>query len=222
MEIKENIEQVKKDIEKYSKNPEKVTLLVVTKYVGNEEVKQVLETGNNNLGENRVQVLEEKIEKFGTENVNWHFIGNLQRNKVKYIADYITMIHSVSSFRLAEEINKQATKKGRKIDILLEVNVSGEESKSGFSKKELKENIKEIEKMPNINIKGLMTMAPFIKEEKKIRRIFIELRELKNELNNEYLKNKILELSMGMSNDYRIALEEGATIIRLGSRIFKK
>lgn len=222
MKIRENIEQVKKDIEKYSKNPEKVTLLVVTKYVGNEEVEEVLGTGNNNLGENRVQVLEEKIEEFGTENVNWHFIGNLQRNKVKYIADYITMIQSVSSFRLAKEINKQGIKKDREIDILLEVNVSGEESKSGFSKKELKENIKEIEKMPNINIKGLMTMAPFIKEEEKIRKIFIELRELRDELNNGYLKNKILELSMGMSNDYKIALEEGATIIRLGSRIFKK
>jgi len=222
MEIKENIEQVKKDIEKYSKNPKKVTLLVVTKYVGNEEVKEVLESGNNNLGENRVQVLEEKIEKFGTENVNWHFIGNLQRNKVKYIADYITMIHSVSSFRLAEEINKQAIKKGRIIDILLEVNISGEESKSGFSIDELKEKIKKIEKMPNINIKGLMTMAPYLNEEEKIRKVFIGLRELRDELNDGYLENKILELSMGMSNDYKIALEEGATIIRLGSQIFKK
>ena len=156
------------------------------------------------------------------DKIRWNFIGNLQKNKVKYIADYISMIHSVNKFSLAEEIDKRAEKVGRVLDVLLEINLSGEESKEGYELEDFYRELPEIMKLKNINIKGLMTMAPNVDDEDKIRASFRKLREIKDELNKNYFQGSLTELSMGMSDDYKIALEEGATIIRIGSGLYKE
>lgn len=223
-DIAKNILDIKEDIEKYSPNPERVKLVAVTKYVGHEEMEGAYHGGNPVFGENRVQVIKDKKEYFdGTdmkEGIEWHFIGNLQKNKVKYIIDYIDMVHSVNKLSLAQELDKRAEKAGRRLDILLEVNVSGEESKEGYTVDNLYKELEELCKLTNLNFKGLMTMAPYSEDEEMIRGVFRRLRELKDRLNSEYFDNSMTELSMGMTNDYRIALEEGATIIRIGSKIF--
>lgn len=224
MKIKENILELKDDIKKYSPNPEKVLLLPTTKYVDALGVLEVVKAGCKVVGENRVQALEEKREilnSLGEGDIKWHFIGNLQKNKVKYIASYIDMIHSVNKVSLAKEIDKRAKQNNRRIDVLLEVNISNEESKEGYSIKRLYEELPDLLKLENINICGLMTMAPFTYEEKEIRKVFSDLLKLKDQLNKTYFNDKLVELSMGMTNDYKIALFEGATILRVGSKIFK-
>jgi len=224
MKIKENILELKNDIKKYSPNPEKVLLLPTTKYVDALGVLEVVKAGCKVVGENRVQALEEKREilnSLGEGDIKWHFIGNLQKNKVKYIASYIDMIHSVNKVSLAKEIDKRAKQNNRRIDVLLEVNISNEESKEGYSIKRLYEELPDLLKLENINICGLMTMAPFTYEEEDIRKVFSDLLKLKDQLNKRYFNDKLIELSMGMTNDYKIALFEGATILRVGSKIFK-
>ena len=153
--------------------------------------------------------------------IKWHFIGNLQKNKVKYIIDDVDLIHSVNKLSLAQEINKKAEQSGKIMDVLLEINVYGEESKQGYSLDELKCDIIELQNLKNLNIIGVMTMAPFTDDEKILRMVFSELRKIKGELNKEYFNNNLTELSMGMSNDYKIALQEGSTFIRVGTKIFK-
>ncbi|MEF9932617.1 MAG: YggS family pyridoxal phosphate-dependent enzyme [Cetobacterium sp.] len=223
MEVGKNIQEVLGDIEKYSPYDKNVKLVVVTKYVDSLIIKEVLKTGVNILGENRVQVLQEKIEELSKNNlsVKWHFIGNLQKNKVKYIASYIDMIHSVNKLTLAKEIDKRAKENNRIIETLLEINIYGEESKEGYKLEELLKDLPELLKLENIKIVGLMTMAPFTDDENIQRMVFKKLRVIKDELNETYFENSLTELSMGMSNDYKIALEEGATLIRVGSKIFK-
>ncbi len=222
--IKENIEAIQEDIKKYSPNPQDVKLVTVTKYVDNNMMKEAFDAGNPIFGENRVQVIRDKKEFFdGTDigaDIKWHFIGNLQKNKVKYIIDYIDMVHSVNKLSLAKELNKRAGNLGRKLDVLLEVNISGEESKEGYLVEDLYKDLEELLTYENLNYKGLMTMAPYSDDTEEIRSYFIGLRELKDKLNREYFKGSMTELSMGMTNDYKIALEEGATIIRIGSKIF--
>lgn len=222
--IRQNIEEIREDIAKYSSHPEKVKLVAVTKYVGTEEMEGAFEAGNPIFGENRVQVIREKKEHFDTtaigEDIQWHFIGNLQKNKVKYIIDYIDLVHSVNKLSLAKELDKRAAQIGRTIEVLLEVNVSGEESKEGYTVESLYKEIEELVKLKNIRYRGLMTMAPYSEDEEMIRGVFRGLRELKEELNTRYFEGQMTELSMGMTNDYRIALEEGSTIIRIGSKIF--
>lgn len=222
MEIKTSIEEIQSDIKKYSPNPERVRMIAVTKYVDCEIIKEVLKNGVNLLGENKVQVLQEKREKLSSEiyDIKWHFIGNLQKNKVKYIADYIDMIHSVNKLSLAEEISKRAFQNERVIDVLLEINIFGEESKEGYSLEELLQDLPKLLQLKNINICGLMTMAPFTEDTEIQRGVFKTLREIKDDLNEKYFHGQLKELSMGMSNDYKIALEEGATLIRVGSKLF--
>ena len=224
MKIRNNILELKKEIEKYSQNPKGVILLPTTKYVDSDGILEVLKAGCNNVGENRVQALEEKraiLKEQGIIDIKWHFIGNLQKNKVKYIASYIDMIHSVNKLSLAKEIDKRGKQNDRRINILLEVNISMEESKEGYSIERLYEELPELVKFENIKICGLMTMAPFSENEKEIRKVFSDLKKLKNELNKTYFNGRLVELSMGMTNDYKIALSEGATILRVGSKIFK-
>jgi hypothetical protein len=220
--IRENVEEIREDIKELS--GDRALLVAVTKSVGIPEVEKLLECGIKDMGENRVQVLQEKREKLGDrkDEMRWHFIGNLQKNKVKYIAEYIHLIHSVNKLSLATEIDRQAAKNNRVIDVLLEVNVSGEESKEGYSVEELYRDIPELLKLKNIKIKGLMTMAPFTEDEELIHTVFSSLRELKDRLNLEYFNGELTELSMGMSGDYKIALEEGATIIRVGGKLYEK
>ena len=222
--IAKNLAEIKEDISRHSQKPEVVKLVVASKYVDSEGVKKVFDAGHKIMGENRIQSLREKKEILDLEEkyntVSWHFIGNLQKNKVKYIIDYVDLIHSVNKLSLAKEINKRAASAGRVVDILLEVNISGEDSKEGYLVDELLGQLEELLAMEHINIKGLMTMAPFTDDEAVVRECFRGLKSLKDRLNSEYFDGKLLELSMGMTNDYKIALEEGATIIRLGSKIF--
>ncbi|WP_427043059.1 YggS family pyridoxal phosphate-dependent enzyme [Fusobacterium sp. SB021] len=222
--VTKNVNEVLEDIKKYSKNPEKVKLVAVTKYpnVGRPELEELMENGILNFGENRVQVLEAKRELMDDvkDKIHWNFIGNLQKNKVKYIIDYVCMIHSVNKLSLAQEIDKRAAACGRKIDVLIEINLSGEDSKEGYDLDEFYKELPEIMKLENINIKGLMTMAPNVTDEDKIRASFRKLREIKDELNEKYFNGQLTELSMGMSHDYKIALEEGSTIIRIGTKLY--
>lgn len=222
--VTKNVNEVLEDIKKYSKNPEKVKLVAVTKYpnAGRPELEELMENGILNFGENRVQVLEAKRELMDDvkDKIHWNFIGNLQKNKVKYIIDYVCMIHSVNKLSLAQEIDKRAAACGRKIDVLIEINLSGEDSKEGYDLDEFYKELPEIIKLENINIKGLMTMAPHVTDEDKIRASFRKLREIKDELNEKYFNGQLTELSMGMSHDYKIALEEGSTIIRIGTKLY--
>ncbi len=219
-----NVNEILEDIKKYSKNPEKVKLVAVTKYpnVGRAELEELMENGVFDFGENRVQVLEAKRELMADvkDKISWNFIGNLQKNKVKYIIDYVCMIHSINKLSLAQEVDKRALGCGRKLDVLIEINLSGEDSKEGYDLDEFYKELPELMKLQNINIKGLMTMAPNVTDEDKIRASFRKLREIKDELNEKYFDGKLTELSMGMSHDYRIALEEGSTIIRVGTKLY--
>lgn len=222
--VTKNVNEILEDIKKYSKNPEKVKLVAVTKYpnVGRPELEELMANNILDFGENRVQVLEAKRELMNDvkDKIHWNFIGNLQKNKVKYIIDYVCMIHSVNKLSLAQEIDKRAFACGRKLDVLIEINLSGEDSKEGYDLEEFYKELPEIMKLENINIKGLMTMAPNVSDEDKIRASFRKLREIKDELNEKYFSGQLTELSMGMSHDYKIALEEGATIIRIGTKLY--
>jgi len=221
--ISENINGILLDIKKLSPYPEKVNLVAVTKYVDIETIKDVLKGGAHILGENKVQVLTKKYEELSNYSINhkWHFIGNLQKNKVKYIASFIDMIHSINKLSLAEEINKRAKEHNRTIEVLIEINLFQEDSKEGYDYQDFLNDIPALLSLENIKIKGLMTMAPYTDNEDFIRSGFKKLRELRDELNILYFNNSLTELSMGMSNDYKLALEEGATLIRVGSKIFE-
>ena len=223
-DIKKNISEIEEDIKKHSLNPEKSRFIAVTKYVGPDEMLPIIDCGVKVFGENKAQVMKDKQEKFnemGIKDVEWHFIGNLQKNKVKYIASFIDMIHSINKLSLAEEINKRAKEHNRTIEVLIEINLFQEDSKEGYDYQDFLNDIPALLSLENIKIKGLMTMAPYTDNEDFIRSGFKKLRELRDELNILYFNNSLTELSMGMSNDYKLALEEGATLIRVGSKIFE-
>jgi pyridoxal phosphate enzyme (YggS family) len=203
-----------------NRDPKKIKLIAVSKTYAVDAINNADELGLTDFGENKAQELRDKYNILG-DKVTWHFIGSLQRNKVKYVVKAASFIHSVDSISLVDEINKQAAKFGKVQKILLEVKTSFEESKSGA---EGEDNLTELARhcgsLENINLIGLMTMAPFTDDEKIIRQSFSELRKLKDKLNG-YGFN-LSELSMGMTNDFEIAIEEGATMLRIGSAIFGK
>ncbi len=220
--ISENIrlilEQVRKKCSDVGRNPSEITLIAVSKNFGAGEINEAFNCGVNNFGENKAQELKDKFEIIGNA-VNWHFIGHLQTNKVKYVVKAADYIHSVDSLKLAEEINKQAEKISKNIKVLLEIKTSDEVTKYGLS------DFNEIQKISafcnnasNLQLVGLMTMAPFVDDEQLIRNSFAALRHIKERLNNSGFKIK--ELSMGMTNDFNIAIEEGATMLRIGTAIF--
>lgn len=225
--IRENIENIRKRIAdaavRSGRNVDNVKLISVTKTVDIDKVEEAIEAGSLDAGENKPQELARKYDVLG-DKIRWHQIGSLQTNKVKYIIDKVCMIHSLDREGLAEEIDKRANKVGRIIDCLVQVNISGEESKHGMSREEVEPFIKVVaEKYPNIKIKGLMTMAPFDATEDEIRKVFRNLKELSDEINNKNIENvEMKELSMGMTNDFEIAVEEGATMVRVGTAIFGK
>ena len=223
MTIKENIEEVFEDIKKYSPYPERVKLVAVTKYVDSDKIQEIIDLGHNVLGENKAQLIREKIDYFKQKKIDieWHFIGNLQKNKVKYIINDVALIHSVNKLSLAQEIDKRAKQLEKIVDVLLEINIFGEESKQGYSVEELLKDLNDLKELKNINIRGLMTMAPLDVNLEVARKVFSDLKKIKNELNEKYFNNSLTELSMGMSGDYKIALEEGSTIIRIGTGLFK-
>ncbi len=225
MSIPQNIEIVKTNIEKAclrcGRNPEEITLIGVTKTHGTDIINEGIAGGLTHIGENRVQELCEKYEDI-TKGVHIHLIGHLQSNKVKYIADKVDLIHSLDSKNLAKEISSQAEKRGRIIDTLVQVNISGEESKSGISPDELDNLLEYIETLPAIKVKGLMTIPPIDAGDMLVsRKIFENLRILFEKKKNERYNNTVMQhLSMGMTNDYEIAIEEGSTIVRVGRAIF--
>jgi len=225
----ENLERLKKRIEdacqRSGRSFNEITLVCVTKNVDIEKIKEVIKLGIKDIGENRVQEAVKKFEELriaNCEKVRWHMVGHLQRNKAKYAVRIFDLIHSVDSLDLALELNKQAEKVNRVQDILIQVNVSGEETKFGINPENLLSLVKEILNLKNLNLKGLMTIAPIVKNPEDARPHFRTLRELKDKINAELILNPPLSvLSMGMSQDFEVAIEEGATMIRIGTAIFK-
>lgn len=216
------MEKVEKAAQKSGRRVEDITVIAVSKTVEVERIRVALEEGFVDLGENKVQELMEKYDALG-ENCQWHLIGHLQTNKVKYIIDKVRMIHSVDSIELAEEIQKRALKVNRTIDILIQVNVSGEESKFGISPGEVEAFIRKLSTFDHIKVKGLMTIAPYAENQEDIRGVFKQLKKIFIDINAENIDNINMEfLSMGMSNDFEVAIEEGANIVRIGTLIFGK
>ncbi len=224
--IAENIFKIKQRIReaclRVGRNPDEVTIVAVTKTVSVDRIKEAINSGIIDIGENRVQELLEKRGLIDVDSIRWHFVGHLQTNKVKYIVDFIHLIHSVDSLKLALEIDKRARKINKVIDVLIEVNTSGEKTKYGAKPDEVVELVKQIsESCDFVRIKGLMTVAAFLPNPEDIRPMFKLLRELRDEVAKFNFRNvEMKHLSMGMSNDFEVAVEEGATLVRIGTAIF--
>lgn len=222
--IAENMKVVQKKIEaaceKSGRSKEEVTLIAVSKTKPVSMLQEAYDTGCRDFGENKVQELVDKYEQL-PKDIRWHMIGHLQRNKVKYIVDKVYMIHSVDSLRLAEEISKEAVKKGVTVSILLEVNVAQEETKFGASAQDVAALAEKIAKLPNIVIKGLMTIAPNVQNAEENREVFRKLKQIAVDITQKNIDNiNMGELSMGMTGDYEVAVMEGATYVRVGTGIF--
>ena len=222
--LKENLLQVEQNIKEACKRANRkrseVTLISVSKTKPIETLKEAYDLGVRVFGENKVQELEQKIPAFGSD-VSWHMIGHLQRNKVKYIVGKVDLIHSVDSLRLAEEIQKESEKKNVVSNILIEVNVAEEESKFGITCEEVLDLVKNISEFPNIHIRGLMTIAPYVVDSEENRWIFRKIKDLSVDIKDKNIDNVNMDiLSMGMTGDYTVAIEEGATHVRVGTGIF--
>ncbi len=222
--IKDNLLSVRNRIDtacaKSGRRAEDITLLAVTKTVPADRIREIMELGVTSLGENRVQELLSKYDDL--PDASWHIIGHLQTNKVKSIIGKVKLIHSVDSLRLAEEIGKQSVARGITTDILLEVNVSGEESKYGMNLDFVDEMVEQCAGINGLFVKGLMTMAPLGAPESEIRKIFSSLYKKYVDISSKKYDNVSMEyLSMGMSNDFDIAIEEGANIVRVGRGLFQ-
>lgn len=200
------------------RDPDQVQIIAVAKTKPAEAILAVRECGMMEIGENYVQELVEKHRAIG-DAVRWHFIGHLQRNKVKYIAPFVRMIHGVDSLRLAEEINRQAAQHGRVIPVLLQVNTSGEESKFGVEPSGALGLAEGMLKLPNIQLQGLMTLAAFLDDPESVRPMFRQLHHTRDQL-QQHTGHPLPHLSMGMTNDFEVAIEEGATLVRIGTAIF--
>lgn len=222
--IQENWKAVEQSIynscQKAEREQQEVTLIAVSKTKPVSDLKEAYEAGARDFGENKVQELLEKIPELPSD-IRWHVIGHLQRNKVKYIVDKVALIHSVDSLRLAEEISQEAQKKGIGVDILIEVNIAGEESKFGVSPEETPSLVERIAQLPSIQIRGLMTIAPFAEDPEENRIFFRKLKKLSVDIEKKNIDNVNMSvLSMGMTGDYSVAVEEGATLVRVGTGIF--
>jgi len=221
--LRENLPKVEERIEAARRRggwTSAVELVAVTKGHPPEAVEAALAHGLHRCGENRVQELVGKAERFGVEAVEWHMIGHLQRNKVARALDYVQLIHSVDSLRLAEAISREAVKRERAVPVLVQVNASGEESKGGFAVEAGRAGVEAVVALPGLRVQGLMTMAPWTTDEAVIRRVFRRTRELFEECAAEVAGFEAVHLSMGMSNDYEVAVEEGSTMVRLGTVLF--
>ncbi|TFE03566.1 YggS family pyridoxal phosphate-dependent enzyme [Jeotgalibacillus sp. R-1-5s-1] len=221
MSVDKNLEQVMDRVNKASetvgRDPKEVTIVAVTKYVSNERAEEAVKAGLLHLGENRPEGLEEKKKALHAEQIKWHFIGTLQSRKVKKVINDVDFLHSLDRLSLAEEIQKRAE---HPIKCFLQVNVSGEEQKHGLSPENASEFVEQLESYDKIEVIGLMTMAPNTQDEAVLRNCFRNLRELRDRIQEKKLANvPCTELSMGMSNDFEIAIQEGATYIRIGSSL---
>lgn len=225
LDIAANLRRIRTDIDAIlhkSSNPNrKVQLIVVTKNRTIEEINEVLDENHFILGENRVQELRDKYPLLSPE-VEWHLIGHLQRNKVKYITDKVKLVHSLDNYDLAEEINKKMEKLNRPMECLVQVNPAREESKYGLDVQEVIPFIEEVSKLSWVKIKGLMTIAPEVNNPEEVRPVFREMSKIFNQIKDNKINFSIdmQYLSMGMTGDYRIAVEEGANMVRIGSAIF--
>ena len=222
--LKENLANVEKNIEQACKNAgrsrDEVTLIAVSKTKPVEMLQEIYDENIRDFGENKVQELCSKMEQLPSD-IRWHMIGHLQRNKVKYIVGKVELIHSVDTYRLAEEINIQAKKQNVIVPILVEVNIAHEESKFGISAEDAILLVEEISKLENIRIKGLMTIAPYVENTEDNRLYFRKIKQLSVDITNKNIDNVFMEiLSMGMTGDYMVAIEEGATMVRVGTGIF--
>ncbi len=222
--IAENLKQVEENIcaacKRVGRNRDEVTLVAVSKTKPVEMIQEAMAEGMVTFGENRVQELMDKLEKI-KEPLQWHLIGHLQRNKVKYIIGHVCLIHSVDSFRLAEQINQESEKKQIKTDILLEINIADEDSKFGLKKEHEMPVLKQLAVLPYLRVRGLMTVAPFVENAEENRKHFQNMKKLMVDINQKNINNVYMDiLSMGMTGDYEVAIEEGATIVRVGTGIF--
>ena len=219
--IKENLlrvmERIEKAARKVGRDPKEIKLVAVSKTVEATRIKEAIEAGVSILGENYVQEAQKKIEEIGRP-VSWHFIGHLQSNKAKYAIRLFDMIHSLDSLPLAEELNRRAEQANQVINVLIEVNLSKEATKFGTDEKFVLNLIRGIQNLKYLSLEGLMTMPPYFDSPEMSRPYYIALRELKERMAKEGIPMK--ELSMGMSNDFEIAIEEGATYVRVGTAIF--
>lgn len=224
--VKDNLliieQNIHKALQKSGRTNDNVDIIAVTKTVGIEQINEAIDAGLNKIGENRVQELVKKYDIIG-EKVEYHMIGHLQTNKVKYIIDKVSLIHSLDRLSLAKELNKRAKKSGLTVDALIQVNVAEEKSKYGLKVNQVIPFIEDISKYENIKIKGLMTIAPFVENPEEVRWVFRDLRRLSDIIKDKNYNNVEMEiLSMGMTNDYEIAIEEGSNMIRIGTGLFGK
>ena len=222
--ITENLEQVRKNIveacKAVNRDPGEVTLISVSKTKPASMLQEAYDAGSRDFGENKVQEIMDKYPQLPSD-IRWHMIGHLQRNKVKYIVDKVALIHSVDSLRLAETIENEAAKHNVTVPILIEVNVAQEESKFGLKTDEVLALVESVAKLPHINIKGLMTIAPYVEDPEENRGIFRQLKKLSVDIEAKNINNVNMSvLSMGMTGDYQVAVQEGATMVRVGTGIF--
>lgn len=223
-QLAENIAQVRACIEqaaqKVGRDPAEITLVAVSKTKPVELVEMAYNLGVTDFGENRVQEALPKIEHFHPRGLHWHLIGHLQSNKAGKVAGPFSCIHSVDSLHLAQVLDRHAQEYGHKLSILLQVNVAGEASKEGLSLAEAPEVARQIARLPALQIEGLMTIAPLVSNPEEVRPVFRELRQLRDHLRTEITASSWDQLSMGMTDDYAVAIEEGATLVRVGRAIF--
>ncbi len=225
--IRRNLEAVRGRIagaaRKSGRPPEMVKLVAITKLVGPEEARALWECGVRDLGENRVQHALRKMNDLADLQIDWHMVGHLQTNKANKVVGVFRMIHSVDSIRLAQAIDQAAARKGVTVDALVQVNVSEERAKGGFHAEELEPALNAMSVLQNVRITGLMTMAPFVEEPEETRPIFARLREVRDACSaNLPPRVELSHLSMGMTQDYEVAIEEGADIVRIGTALFRE
>jgi pyridoxal phosphate enzyme (YggS family) len=215
------VKKIEAACKKVGRNPNDITLIAVSKTVESPKVREAVAAGVDNLGENRVQELVKKYEDLKDIDIKWHMIGHLQKNKVKYIIDKTVLIHSVESLSLAEEIDKRAKKAGIVANVLIELNIGEEESKFGIKEENVYDFVKSMEEFENIKVSGLMTVAPFCENPEDVRWVFKKMKDIYDKISAMNLKNAEMKyLSMGMTNDFEIAIEEGSNMIRIGTAIF--
>jgi len=225
MDIKENIDgilnRVKASAIRSGRKPEDITVIAVSKTVDSDRAKEAIEAGLENLGENKVQEFINKYEQLSNLNIKWHMIGHLQKNKVKYIIDKAELIHSVENLDLAKEIDKRAKQHQIVSNVLIELNIGEEDSKFGLNAENVFDFVKDMEQFENIKILGIMTVAPYCEEPEDIRWLFKKMKEIFDSISKMELKNTNMKyLSMGMTNDFEVAIEEGSNIVRIGTAIF--
>lgn len=222
--IKNNLEvineKIKKAALKANRNPQEIKLVAVTKTATIEQIKEAISAGVKIIGENKVQEAKEKYQILSAD-IEWHLVGHLQTNKVKYAIEIFDLIHSVDSIKLAKEIDRRSLQFGMITNVLVEVNVSGEETKYGIKSEEVEPFLKEISEFSRIKVRGLMTITPIAEDKEEVRPYFRKLRELSKEIKSKNIKNvKMDYLSMGMTDDFEVAIEEGANMVRIGRGIF--